>query len=538
MGGTEMTVIVKTTVNTHNAGVYYANYFGTGDPIVVDSFGSTSLVYHNPDNPGGFASSVSVHGTGFSWDGTPDGTPAHQGINGIIKSVTVTGPSGTLLTITGLHVAMSEFYSFVAGWNDGLGDNHQGYNGFDILTSLTNHGVKYIGTSGDDDLVAGASPGNDLAIGGNGNDFFNASRGDDTYIGGGGRDDIVNYAQSIHDAQASQGVHVDLASGIATDPWGGHDHLSGIEEVWGSNFNDVLLGDAANNYFEGMRGNDSINGGGGNGNAVLYQHDVEFGGNRGIHANLRTGRITDGFGTVDHVKNIQGVIGTEFADVMIGDKHNNFFEGGPGADFIDGGGGNNTIQFFHNGHWKFGGGGVTVDLGAGIVANDGFGTTDTIVRIQNVQGSDFADVITGDGAANGLFGNGGNDKLDGKGGNDFLQGGPGADQFIFSTTPNSVTNHDTVDDFSGHGGQGDTIRLSKAVFSVLTGNPGDTLTASDFHLGSSATSPTDHIIYDQAHGNLFYDPTGNTVSHDQVLIAHFNGHPGHPAIDNTDILLI
>jgi len=533
-----MTVILKTTTAQSNTNVYYANYFGTGDPIALDSFGSTSLIYHNPDNPGGFVSSVRVTGTGFSWDGTPDGTHAHAAIGGTIHSVTVTGPSGTLLTITGLHVTLGSFYSFLVGWNDGMGDNHQGYNGYDILTSLTNHGVKYIGSSGDDNLIAGASPGNDTAIGLAGNDFFNASAGNDTYIGGGGKDNTVNYAESMHQSIASHGAHVDLALGIATDPWGGTDHLSGIQEVWGSGFNDVLLGNAHNNYFEGMRGADTIDGRGGDGNAVLYMHDVQFGGNLGIHANLSTGRITDGFGTVDHVKHIQGIIGTKFADVMIGDKHNNFFEGGPGADFIDGRGGNNTIQFFHNGHWFLGGGGVTVDLSAGIVANDGYGTSDTILHIQNVQGSDFADMITGDAHANSLFGNGGNDTLDGKGGNDFLQGGPGADQFDFSTPPNSLTNHDTVDDFSGHAGQGDTIGLSKSVFSALTGIPGNTLSASEFHLGPSAASASDHIIYDRPHGNLYYDPTGSTVAHDQVLIAHFNGHPAHPAIDNTDILLI
>ena len=48
-----------------------------------------------------------------------------------------------------------------------------------------------------------------------------------------------------------------------------------------------------------------------------------------------------------------------------------------------------------------------------------------------MRGSEFNDIITGNGGNNTLEGQGGNDVLDGGGGNDTLTGGTGSDIFVY-----------------------------------------------------------------------------------------------------------
>ncbi|WP_413744073.1 cadherin-like domain-containing protein [Synechococcus sp. MIT S9451] len=112
--------------------------------------------------------------------------------------------------------------------------------------------------SGDDKVEAGN--GNDLIIGGEG-------AGDDSYDGGSGVD-TIKYTSATDD------IVVDLSKGIAGSKNGsdkagiGSDTLTGIESVIGSYYDDLLIGDSADNIFEAERGNDTIKGGRGNDIAV------------------------------------------------------------------------------------------------------------------------------------------------------------------------------------------------------------------------------------------------------------------------------
>jgi Ca2+-binding RTX toxin-like protein len=116
------------------------------------------------------------------------------------------------------------------------------------------------GLGGNDFLSGGA--GNDLLDGGIGDDVLDGGAGADTFIGGAGVD-TVSYGS------ATIGVMVDMATGGITNDAQG-DTYSGIEVVRGSNFGDILNGDAnANTFFGhggddwlfGQGGNDSLNGG-------------------------------------------------------------------------------------------------------------------------------------------------------------------------------------------------------------------------------------------------------------------------------------
>ncbi|MCI0396018.1 MAG: hypothetical protein L0322_13915, partial [Chloroflexi bacterium] len=114
--------------------------------------------------------------------------------------------------------------------------------------------------------------------------------------------------------------------------------------------------------------------------------------------------------------------------------------GGPGDDLLTGGAGPDTLTGGQGNDSLAGGGGmdkvfyvdspagVTLDLGAGMAAADGFGTTDTLSSIENLVGSEFADSLTGSGIKNSIYGEGGDDVISGGGDNDILYGGPGDDE--------------------------------------------------------------------------------------------------------------
>ena len=87
-----------------------------------------------------------------------------------------------------------------------------------------------------------------------------------------------------------------------------------------------------------------------------------------------------------------------------------------------------------------------------------------------MRGSEFNDIITGNGGNNTLEGQGGNDVLSGNGGNDTLTGGTGSDIFVFEVgvadgnTP--PTNNDTITDFSHSDGDRIDLRAISSIHSL------------------------------------------------------------------------
>ena len=85
-------------------------------------------------------------------------------------------------------------------------------------------------------------------------------------------------------------------------------------------------------------------------------------------------------------------------------------------------------------------------------------------------GSEFNDILTGNGGNNTLDGRGGNDVLSGNGGNDTLTGGTGSDIFVFKVgvgdgnTPPS--NNDTITDFSHSDGDRIDLRSISSIYSL------------------------------------------------------------------------
>jgi Ca2+-binding RTX toxin-like protein len=108
-------------------------------------------------------------------------------------------------------------------------------------------------------------------------------------------------------------------------------------------------------------------------------------------------------------------------DVLVGGLGDDFLTGGAGSDTLDGDKGEINTTVYANSPK-----GVYVNLETG-EANDGFGTTDKLINIQGVEGSDWDDTLIANRAGSALNGGLGNDKLIGGDGDDVLLGGVGAD---------------------------------------------------------------------------------------------------------------
>ena len=151
---------------------------------------------------------------------------------------------------------------------------------------------------------------------------------------------------------------------------------------------------------------------------------------------------------------MENIRGGAFADRLTGDAGANEIEGGDGADTIDGGGGVDTISYEHRAT------GVNVILSLGSNSD-----LDTLVSIENVKGSAFADAISGLAAGSTLWGLDGNDALVGGGGNDILDGGTGADN-MQGGAGNDVYVVDNVGDVVFDSAGTDTVRTSLVTYAL------------------------------------------------------------------------
>ena len=402
------------------------------------------------------------------------------------------------------------------------------------------------------------------------------------FEGRGGNDTITGNGNTrISYLQATAAVVVDIATGTALgDGSVGRDTFTGVNRVRGSYFDDNLYG--SNNFntfenFEGRGGNDYIDGRGGFDRAVYANEDT------GINVLLAAGIVTGGLNTgTDTLRSIEAITGTEFTDTYnatgftgsgaptpsvnagnSGPSNNpssdfNEFEGGGGDDTITGNG--NTRVAFYSAT-----AGVTVTLDVtgsgssfGTAPGDlaGVGTDTFISGVRNVRGSEFNDIITGNGGDNILEGQGGNDVLNGRDGNDTLTGGTGSDIFMYH--PHSgAGGADVITDFNQS--EGDRIDLREAIgsgitdFVSLTGlasitqvgsdtviefnnNPNTKLTLQDFTGTLSAADFIFHGVLQDQVAITVQTPDGYNFSTLYDDIAHAN--PNQPGNSDTNFTAI
>lgn len=207
------------------------------------------------------------------------------------------------------------------------------------------------------DPSASTFSGDDTFHAGSGNDTIFAGDGHNTYDGGADTD-TINYSC------ATVEVNVDLGSG--TGQGNGTDTLISIENVVGSDQSDTITGSTADNVLNGGKGDDQLYGGdgrdtlfGGDQNDVLdggKGADTIYGGDgidtlfyadsaAGVTVDLSHGTGKGGDAEGDSFKDVENVIGSRFADILIGDKGDNALFGLGGQDTLIGGGGNDRFVF-------------------------------------------------------------------------------------------------------------------------------------------------------------------------------------------------
>ncbi|MEM5518979.1 DVUA0089 family protein, partial [Henriciella sp. AS95] len=323
------------------------------------------------------------------------------------------------------------------------------------------------------------------AIGGIGDDCFIGNDGDNVIDGGAGLD-IVDYSAG------NQRIIVNLLGDVVNTGGQGDDTLISIEGIVGTAFNDLLAGDANDNYFAGLGGNDSIDGRGGF--DILSLRGATSGATITIDI-LNAGVITlDGLGT-DTFANMEGVEGTDFDDLFIG---------GSGAETFWGAGGNDTFVVSDGGDTYVGGEGTdTLDFSAArsqvlidlldstfLSGSAGGFAIFEFSSIEGIIGSNYADFIFGGtSAAMNVDGGDGDDTIQAQFFDDYLRGGHGNDEIfgwsgndqIFGDDGHDVLlgeeGNDSIDGGFGDdeldGGTGNDLLLGDVGEDYLYGREGD-----------------------------------------------------------------
>ncbi len=396
------------------------------------------------------------------------------------------------------------------------------------------------------DIISGKT-GNDVLVGGDGDDFFSDGQGSDDIQGGTG----IN-AVSFIDGQT--GVDVDLSQSLAVN-LSGTTRLTDIQIVYGSNFDDKIVGDFFSNTLSGLSGNDLIDGGnsddilhGGDGDDIFIDwkgHNILDGGNGNdtiSYANFFAGllgsptitiNLTTGQGIIEsdsafflmsggtpqrvnystnHLSNIENIIGSNIDDSIIGDNNanvisglagNDFITGGEGNDSIDGGLGSDTVSYSYLTSLEKLNASL---LSENIMVFDNFNNlleTDKLNNVDNLLGGKGNDQLIGNNDSNLLDGSDGSDQIFGMGGDDLLISGNGSNYL------DGGDGDDTADYLTSSVG----IYVSLAEHFLIFGENRDDLVSIENIIGSNF----DDLIIGDQNNNIINGSNGNDD------LAGFNG---------------
>ncbi len=355
-------------------------------------------------------------------------------------AVIVNAPAGEPLDLAKLSWSITPG-SPVSNLTGTEGNNNlQGTEDADVIEGLGGNDTLY-GNGGDDTLIGG--PGADTVYGGEGDDTI-VIEGNDVYAdrvsGGAGNDQVTGGTgdDAFRFSRYSDSFTVEVIDGQ-----GGTDFIAGtnanntldftdtqlinISVIQGLDGNDTIRGSAADDVIEGGFGNDQLYGNGGN--------DTFLNAGSGLGADRVSGG--DGVdtllgGTGDDVFELSRFSGTDTLEII---------DGLSGLDIIRGTSANNVLNF--SGTQL-----INIQEVQGLEGND------------TITGSDAADVIVGGVGNDTLYGGDGDDifriqgstdgidRVQGDGGNDTVLGSSLDDVFQFST----FSGDRTVEVIDGNGG--------------------------------------------------------------------------------------
>ena len=385
---------------------------------------------------------------------------AHLVAEDLLDETIVNGERGI---ITPVHVGIWEDLGITVTEATATADTLFGYE----LVDDTIDGL------GGQDVIRGLG-GNDTLSGGAGGDTLIGGKGIDTLTGGSG-DDSFEFGANDEGATITDFTEVDDLSFSSTSL------ASTVFNSKSQSGNDALL--TINGTTITLEG--------------VSQQDLELSGSK----------IIIGEATLIGDATNNDLTGTAADETLSGLGGDDVLEGKGGADVLDGGSGTDTASYATSGSP------VEVRIAAGI-ATLGDAEGDSLVRIESLVGSDFADILEGNSLVNTLQGGAGDDQLIGQGGadsllggddDDSLEGGGGADSLnggagIDTATYANSTGAVLVDLDSGTGSGGHATGDTLTSIENLTGSRfADTLT------GRAGTN----IIFGGAQSDFLYGLGGN-----------------------------
>ena len=449
------------------------------DSLVIEGYGSDESDFYSEQN-----FTILLNDLIYAGDGNDNfqfmhGTDVVYGGAGIDTLGKIAGFSITVGTVT---------ISVPQGTGDFIA---YGEEGDDILRGGTGNDILKGGIGNDSltDLVGGT----DLLDGGDGDDFFSLGvQGGATVEGGEGIDTVAVWSANNDSVATPSSFTIDLDQQIITSDIGSHT-LSSIENAYGSNLNDVIIGDSLSNEIGGYYGDDDLQGGGGS-DIYLFDGNGDAGDEEGYDGNdviLDTGGDDDAIyfgalvtyddlafttsgldlvisygsssvtienqldpGGVYVIENINFADGSSLSlldysswitadntdnnpfngtsnddilyaldgnDVVFGLTGHDSLHGGSGDDTLNGEGDDDTLDGGLGNDVLDGGSGLDTAsyLGAAAISanlltnlvDDGYGTQDTLISVENVTGSFYNDIFVSGADANVFDGHGGIDTV-------------------------------------------------------------------------------------------------------------------------------
>lgn len=329
---------------------------------------------------------------------------------------------------------------------------------------------------------------------------------------GGGNDTVINAGTMT------------ATGGSALNTGEGDDSVVNSGTITGG----VLLGAGDDSWTGGGTVTGLVDGGEGIDTAV-------YEGPGSVHVDLADGTVAHSNGT-EAVAGFENVRTGSGADVILGDTNANVIDSGAGNDQLSGAAGDDLLIGGQGADRLDGGEGVDIASYAtsetGVAASlttkrgtygDALG--DRFANVEGLAGSDFVDVLTGDGKANGLAGNGGGDLLFGKGGDDSLDGGEGDDMLDGGAGIDMLTGGAGSDLFVfAKGATGKIVAKADMILDFVSGEDLIDLSAIDANskngkLGNDAFAFIGTSGFSKTAGELRYELVGT----DAILSGDWNG---------------
>ncbi len=384
--------------------------------------------------------------------------------------------------------------------------------GKDIIRSDNGDDLIYTG-QGDDMIFAGA--GDDHVEAGDGDDVLIGNKGADWLYGGSGSDSVLFDG----DLAGETGVVVNLLTGKGQGGDAEGDTYVSIENVYGTWYQDELIGNNQANVLSGGAGFDTLVGHGGNdifltgegsansvdggeGSDLIRYADFSA----GVRVDLTRGQAVhldaqgDPTAFVDRLASIEDVEGSKYTDTIIGNDEDNRVLGSLGTDTINLGTGTDVVDYRNLTVHTDDNAGIWVDLANAqpvVVAADGSLSAYLVQALSNVEtvyGSSANDRIYGTANADVLAGYKGLDILRGRGGNDTFYAWGDGDAFYGGTGTDTV----------------DYLNMAEGVVASLRTGHGQGL--DDFHdIENLSGTLFNDVLEGNSQANLLYGGLGLDV---------------------------